>query len=197
MADAKPAKGEAKPIEDVARPGKSAPAETSKPVIVTNRPIIKDPMVVEDKTEAPAEPTTAKIAGSSRIKLQPLTPETPEPEPEPEKTDDGPAEPEPETETETTESEADEGDKGTSPDLAAAEKEAAEAAKRDTELQKLVDSKRYFLPINSVEKRRSKRFVALGIVLSLLLLAAWVNIALDAGLIEIPGIKPVTHFFSI
>ncbi len=72
----------------------------------------------------------------------------------------------------------------------------AEKAKADAALQKLADSKQYFLPINTLEKRRSKRFVAFGIVLSLLMIIAWANIALDAGLITIDGVKPLTNFFS-
>jgi hypothetical protein len=74
---------------------------------------------------------------------------------------------------------------------------AAEAqAKHDEAIQKLVESKQFFLPINAVEKRKTKRFIALGVVCSLLLLLAWADIALDAGLVQIPGVKPVTHFFS-
>ncbi len=74
--------------------------------------------------------------------------------------------------------------------------ETAKQAERDAALQKLADSKQYLLPINTVEKRRTKRVVILGIVVSVVLLVAWADIALDAGLIQIQGIKPVTHFFS-
>lgn len=74
-------------------------------------------------------------------------------------------------------------------------KEEAQAA-QDAELQKLIDTKKYFLPINAVEHRRSARFVAIGVILALILAAAWVDVALDAGLIHLSGIKPVTHLFS-
>lgn len=74
--------------------------------------------------------------------------------------------------------------------------EAEAKTKHDEIIQKLVDSKQYFLPINAVEKRKSRNFVILGVVLSLLLAMAWADIALDAGLVQIPGVKPVTHFFS-
>jgi len=69
-------------------------------------------------------------------------------------------------------------------------------AKHDEAIQKLIDAKQYFLPINAVELRKTKHFVVLGVIFSLLLLVAWADIALDAGLVQIPGIKPVTHFFS-
>lgn len=75
--------------------------------------------------------------------------------------------------------------------IAEAEKEAA----MEASVQKLIESKKYELPINSVEKRRSRRVVALGIVLSIILALAWLNVALDANLINIKGINPVTDFF--
>jgi hypothetical protein len=124
-------------------------------------------------------------------------PKAPEPEPEPvpeaEPTPD--AEPAPEEEAESEES----SESGT--DQSAAKKadpdpEAKQQADRDAAIQKLVNDKQYFLPINAVEQRRSKRFVALGVLLSVVLLLAWGEIALDAGLIDVPGVQPLTHFFS-
>jgi hypothetical protein len=38
--------------------------------------------------------------------------------------------------------------------------------------------------------------VLLGIVLAVVLAVAWVDVALDAGLIQLGSVKPVTHFFS-
>jgi hypothetical protein len=38
--------------------------------------------------------------------------------------------------------------------------------------------------------------VALGVLLSLVLILAWADIALDAGIIQLGNVKPVTHFFS-
>jgi hypothetical protein len=74
--------------------------------------------------------------------------------------------------------------------------EVAEQIKHDAEIDKLVEGKQYYLPINTREKRRTKRVIALGVLVSLVLLVAWADIALDASLIKIPGVKPVTHFFS-
>lgn len=78
------------------------------------------------------------------------------------------------------------------------DEEAAAAAKaaEEAKLQKLVDDKKYFLPINAVEQRRTARVTVLGIILAILLVAVWVDIALDAGLINIAGLHPLTHFFS-
>ncbi len=76
------------------------------------------------------------------------------------------------------------------------EEESAKQAKHRAAIEKLVESKQYYLSINSVEKRRSRRFVALGVIFSLLLIAAWVDIALDAGLTSNAANLPHTHFFD-
>jgi hypothetical protein len=279
MADSK--KVEVKMSDDVAHPDKSSPDDTSRPIIVTNRPIIKDPMTVDqdaaqmlakepaklkkqtapdlkplsaptlpedkpaDLPEVPIE-TAIKAAASRRqkpadeeakthelepeekvekkdekpeIKKEAEKPKVEEPIPEKEtkepskemvvQPDEKPAlepapakpevkpeaepEPEPKPDTEEPEKTDEKTKKELTDKVAVAE---AEEAKRTAEIQKLIESKKYVLPINSVEKRRTKRFMALGILLCLLLAAAWVDISLDAGLIHINGLKAVTHFFS-
>ena len=69
-------------------------------------------------------------------------------------------------------------------------------ARAQDEIDTLVIQKVFALPINSVEKRRSKHVFIGGIVLIVVLALAWVNIALDAGFIEIAGLKPLTHLFQ-
>jgi hypothetical protein len=239
-------------IFDVSHPGKTAPTTTSKPVIVMNRPVLKDPMMVtstNEQTESSA-PTTPAQKSFDTPKLQPLSaplltpapkkvevetddtkpnppsepasevaatsepitetstdaaeepaePEAPAstPAPEPPKAVEAPA-PAAETNAETTdEAEADAADTTTSPSSPAKEEadQAAEAEAYEAAVQKLADSKQYYVPVNSLEKRRTKRFIVLGIIISLILAAAWVDIALDAGLIHIGGLEPVTHLFS-
>jgi hypothetical protein len=207
MADIKPEdkKPVAKAIVDVAEPGKTAPANNSKSVLVTNRPIVKDPMVKQSAEDASADTTESdKKTGpvKSHNVIQPLesspTPEAPKTETTPESSEDPKSEESSEP-TETAASSSTEPMAGAKAEVAmdkVAEKAAAEQAKHDASIEKLIESKKYFLPINAVEQRRSKRNVVLGLVLSVILTVAWVNVALDAGLVEINGIKPVTHFFS-
>ena len=80
------------------------------------------------------------------------------------------------------------------------ESEAAAAedaeAKRKAELAVMIENKKFYLPINSSESQRTKEFVASGIVLSILLGLIWIDIALDAGIIHLSGIKALTHFFN-
>ncbi|HVW23193.1 MAG TPA: hypothetical protein VHB51_01780 [Candidatus Saccharimonadales bacterium] len=191
-----------KPIVDVAHPGKSAPAGTSKPVIVTNRPILQDPMVVTQEGSKPEEdsgtPVSVKTTAPTlkptedKAKAEPKLESTPKAEPE--------SDPD-EIKSPATDGSLDDAadDKPRDPEAEAAaeaDAEAAEKTKTDETVQKLVDSKQYYLPINSVEKRKTKRFIALGVLLAVVLAVAWADVALDAGLVHLGNIKPVTHFFS-
>lgn len=69
-------------------------------------------------------------------------------------------------------------------------------AKRLDDLRQMVETKQFYLPIETTENRRSKRVVGSGILLSLLLAAVWLDVALDAGLIHIGNLKAITHLFS-
>lgn len=249
-----------KKIVDVAHPGKSAPSATSKPVIVSNRPLIKDPMVnanetaPEAKSEAAATaPGAPPLAKAHRaLVVQPISTGSEAPEAAVSPAETGPAVTEPAAKAEPTTAPtlAPKAAAGVAPipeEPAPTEpKQAAEPAteakpqpaaapaspvatyatpppasgstaprktdikvpdndpdhtaklqaEQHAKLEKLIESQRYYLPIDSVEKRRAKRFVLLGLVLSILLILAWVDIALDAGLIHIDGLRPVTHLFS-
>ena len=261
MANAKPKKNSEPGIMDVSKPGRAKPSATSKPIIITNRPLLQDPMVVEDEAKqdgAPASPAKSKVT------IQPISvktdedemaetvavttePEEPtaeatvpaaEPEPVAEATEPAPEQPaadqaqaateppaaqteakaapgpadidsEPpaaktEEATKSDTSDSDDGEKvdavaaPMSPEAqdAAAKKAEEEKAAHEAAIQKLVDTEQYFLPIDSVENRKVKRFIALGAVLIVLLGAAWVDVALDAGLVQLGGLKPATHFFT-
>jgi hypothetical protein len=172
--------------------------EDTSQIIPVKRVSIKPPTEIEPPTEpetpSETEPHVQPLVDSptraaSKPEPTPESSEEPKPETEP------PAEPEPEKKPETA-PETEAGDAGPRPSKADVEAEAKLQAEHEAAVQKLVDGKKYFLPINAVEQRRSKRFVIAGVLLSLLLLIAWADIALDAGLIDLPNVKPVTHFFS-
>lgn len=206
-------------IFDVAKPGsQTASSATSRPVIVSNRPIMHDPMVTTSSIDIPQEEPASPIA--TKIVLKPLSgsqdslseketamdgiipvPATTAPKqdavlpaekpasPSSKKSVDEPAEPEPDAET---------GSDVLDMDKTQLQKETAalEAeAKRKEELDKIVEEKTYFLPINSVEKRRSKQVFAVGVIVSILLGLLWLNLALDSGIITIDGLKPLTDIF--
>lgn len=310
MAEAKPKKASNK-FFDVAKPGKSAPSSTSRPVIITNRPVLKDPMVIRvntgdnddaassseaensgtelrhkvdvkplhiDLTEvlAPGAPDLKPAAKKADETLAEAVPEdekatkTPAPEvattveapTEEPKTDEAvpteaPAEPVDKTDENATapEEKAEKADTkpeatpvktdsepvaATEPDAppaetatptpaadtpaatmtppAAAEPEpkldeepsldnndrpilseketkATELAKKQAEEQeKIIASGQFYLPINAVEKRRTKRNLILGTILLVVVVVLAALAAWDAGLFSIPGLQPPTNF---
>lgn len=259
-------------VFDVAHPGKTAPSATSRPVIVTNRTILQDPMVAtstdnlptakpvdkivirplddsNDKDVAPSAPevtidlssvidaeskkdktkqesasdsessvgdTSEKAKSSSEDAGDASTDEV-----SPESNDEsGVATDDPASDTakdkaadKAKENEAEPAAKddtddgltgapaadGTNPDSAEQKELAALEAKvkADEAIEELVTSKEYFLPINSVERHRSKVITVLGLVLIVVLALVLVDIMIDSGTIHIPGVKPVTHFFGV
>lgn len=225
---------EPKKLFDVVKPGKTAASPTSKPIIVTNRPVLKDPMMVVDSIpNASDEKQEAPGKLSKRVRIEPLSDEeslksdepsepaeekkTAQPEPDTAEHDteklesDQPSELTPQAEAgapaeleapkpETEQPDATDEEAGTAQveqaTSADEDKAAKELAKHQAAIEKLVENRTYYLPVNAVAKRRTKRHVALGVLLIIILAAAWVDIALDAGIIHLDGVKAVTHFFS-
>jgi hypothetical protein len=183
-----------------------ASAETA-PAAAEDNDEVKESPIAEAKPEAtepdaPAEPPklTAPLPADQTEPDEAATPpaqsaETDEATGEPDDKDDNTDKSESATDDKDASVQA--ADAKPKTDKAADDKQqAAELAKHEAATQKLIESEQYFLPINSVEKRKARRFVVLGIVLALLLAIAWADIALDAGLIHIHGVKAFTHFFS-
>jgi hypothetical protein len=75
--------------------------------------------------------------------------------------------------------------------------EAAAAAKRERELESLIDSKQFYVPINAVARKREVKHSALMTVCVLLLAIVLVDLMLDSGLILLAEKIPHTHFFTV
>ncbi|HEY1064349.1 MAG TPA: hypothetical protein VGE30_03585 [Candidatus Saccharimonadales bacterium] len=189
-------------IFDVAKPGSGQlPASgNSRSVIVSNRPVIKDPMVSE-----PTKPeATPEAPSTKKIRIEPLhdTAEAPTPEPEtaPEPTvvvDDKPVTVTPETTVADIAPNALEEPVAIPQPSEAREAEDELNRKRVARLQKMIDEEEYFLPIKTVEERRSRKVAIIGTITIILLAAAWYNIALDAGLLPNTYDLPHTSFFTV
>lgn len=167
-------------------PDKPSPAET-KITLKTEKPAAETAEAEADTSSAHAEPPaekTADKASAAQPKQEVAAPET----------DSGSADAS-DAEQEQPPSKPEKPENPLAP-VPAVDDEAARQAEHDAAIQKLVDGKKYFLPINSVEKRRTKRVVVLGLLLSLVLALAWLDVALDSGIVKIDGLQPVTHFFS-
>jgi anti-sigma28 factor (negative regulator of flagellin synthesis) len=191
-------------ISDVASPGKTAPSMSSRPIVVTNRSVLAtDPMIVDaSKAAAPddviamtrrtaktIEPVSADAqpvaAGPAKAALPILAPaEVAEPTPPVE-----PAKPmvtarKEETAASDAQSKA-----------ADAETEAVEDA-RVQKLEGLVASGTYAVPINAIQRKRSRMFVATMCLLALVLAVLLLDALLDVGVVSLPSIIPHTHLFS-
>lgn len=219
-------------VMDVTHPRNVQPSTTSKPVIVSNRPMIAaDPMIAgmppkstaedvelpagapeptvppevvtqnhESKTILPtedllrameqpkpaekAEAQPEEVPAEEPATIAEPTPATPE---APAKTQDTPAKPDEVPAIETNDEETEEEDDDTP------KPETAEQ-KRDHELETLIASGKYYVPINRSGKKRA--MVALVIILCLIGLLAVADLLLDMGIVRVSGI-PHTSFFSI
>lgn len=240
----KPAAKSAPKVFDVAHPGKSKPSATSRPIIVSNRPILQDPMVslnvpsdvaptdgkpspaavkvtiepletTEEPKDDKADKTIAELAAEAENGADKSTDVTPKKEDE-KPADDAPkaTEADAAAEKDTKASEATKSDESantadSSPDSKSDESQPAEdskdaketaeleaAAKKLEEINSLVESHEYFLPINAVERHRSKMVAVFGLVLILALGALLVDLLLDVGFIRLGGVHSLTHFFS-
>ena len=201
-----------KSMDDVAKPGTSAPDATSRPIITDHRNSISrpTPMVSEDNKPGSKKPV---LSGTVRKVISPIS--APEEKTE-EKPEEVPATAEPETEQKQAEGTvtAPQEEKATEPtkepgsegsavvDAVASQtsdkKQLAEEVKKEEErqaaLQKLIEEKTYNLPIGETSSKRNAR-VSTVILLVLVLVVVGGYAALDAGIIKTNIPLPV-HFFK-
>lgn len=219
-------------VMDVTHPRNVQPPTTSKPVIVSNRPMIAaDPMIAgmpakpaKEDVELPAgapEPTVPPEAVTQNHESKTILPtedllkamEQPKPaekaevqpadvpaeepaktgepiptaaEP-PAKTQDTPTQPEEVPAIETDDEETEEEDEDTP------KPETAEQ-KRERELETIIASGKYYVPINRSGKKRA--MIVFVVILCLIGLLAVADLLLDMGIVRVSGI-PHTSFFSI
>jgi hypothetical protein len=207
-------------IADVSSPGKTAPSASSRPIIVTNHSgMVGDPMIVDDTSAE--QPTTAPVIKRSAKTISPVSADmqqgsTPEETSETEpvslegSAETSPAEtlPEPAQGTEPGDQKAaeekpssDSEDKGPLRDTDAenASVEAAALAAeeaRNAELEKLIESGEFSVPINAIQRKRSRTFVAAMCMLAVLLALLLLDALLDVHIISLPVNVPHTHLFS-
>lgn len=184
-----PSKNTENKVFDVAKPGRTAPSSTTRPLIVGHGVIIQDPMVnaktppsnVPAKDEAPAEEKSELV----------VTPPKEEASKAPEKpAEEKPPEVKP---TEKTPDSTDNADSGAIDELAsqsAKKKQDADAEEKaktkQIEMDKLIAEKKYLIPIGQVTRRNNNRVAIVILVLLALLVAAYLLI--DAGVIDV-GLK--------
>lgn len=186
-ADQEPTTAAETPVDDQpAAPAPDSVAETSEEPTDT-----KVEPAAEPAPEAPAAP----VASSS-------APEAEKPAAEDEARVDAPSETEKpaaaastdqpaESDAETTRARDSEAEQR----AVSAEEEAARQT-RERQLEALITSGKYAVPINAVQRKRSRLFVTVASVIALLLALAVLDVLLDTGLVKLPVNLPHTHFFS-
>lgn len=192
---------------DIQKPGDSAPDTSSRPILVTNRPMLQDPMMVSDQT-----PTAEKSAEEAPASAQPMASGAKTIEPEKDFAEESTKEKAPEDTPPEVVAEKTQDSLPDEKDVAAAEaaavvdavvatankgsgnseteKQADADAKRKQAVQVLVDSKKYFVPTGQVSRLQHNKQVL--ILLILVAVVALVFLAVTLGFIPSP-IEPAKN----
>lgn len=192
---------------DVSKPGETPPSATSRPIIVNHSSMIKkDPMVRDsiDESEEKTEEDTKPPIQTHELKVEPLKEAEKEEKTEEAKSEDSEPKEEIATEAKEPEKNTEEPEAKPEPKSGAVEalagevtakreeqkqREAAEAKAK--ELEKVIESKEFFVPVGEAARRRSAfRFVFAFLVL-IILAAAILNFMIDAEIVDV-GIEPLT-----
>lgn len=206
-------KSSGKKTMDVSKPGESTPNTSARPIVVSHQPMVQDSTMVTTESKPATEASGTKpitMTHSDKV-IQPVgedtpaeTDETSEPKPkQPAETIESTEQSEtPETSGDEQKTEKPESDtSGTEAAVVdAVVDQATEDKKKQNQLsdeekarqavvQKLVEEKKYFVPVGQVSHRRNQR--VLIVLLALLVLLAAGYLALDAGLVESPVELPI------
>lgn len=200
---------------DIQKPGDTKPDTSARPIIVTNRPILQDPMVKntnsvtptpeEQKTpeeEKEISKTTKTLEPSQELVTEEENSKQEEAVTEP---TDNANEDAPDSETEKNLVTKDSIPESKESDSAVVDAVVAGAAqksgkseqqliededeKRHQAAQVLIDSKKYIVPIGQVTRARHNRHALILLIVIVLFAAVYVSI--DIGLIHVPFTLPV------
>lgn len=185
-----PNNDEPKRIFDVAKPGKTAADAQSKPVIVGHRTLLQDPMV----TPTSSEPATEETAKPDQAPVEPLastghtiTPPDTGTAPASAQTPDTPTTTQPDIATLDSE----EAPKETA--LTPAQQGEAETAKQEA-LHKLVEGKKYYVPIGEKKHKRSIRRLLIAVIIGLVAIIVLGDLFIGSGFIKTSIKPPLTIF---
>lgn len=152
---------------DIARPGKSVPDDTARPIIVGHKPMVKDPTVKTDEpdiTELETEetPVAEPMIHTTKI-IEPPKAEEPVIAADPVAADDTvepteeATEPSEEPATSSESAEVDALAEQVETGKKNKDEPSEEDKKKQEHIQKLITDKKYFVPIGQVTRRRKNR----------------------------------------
>lgn len=190
-------KKEDKSVFDVSKPGSTAPSSSSKPIIVSHKPLIKDPTLVDNsEQESEAKDTEMLKAPSEKAEVS-RTIIKPPSDIESGAESEGPEEEEvkyasdehkPDKSSESTEKSQEEVVVDAVISQASDKKqkkiEQEQEEDKNDRINKLVESKQYFVKVRQPKAKRNKKAVRLLFLLLLTVLVGFV-IAADAEVINV------------
>ena len=182
-----------KSMDDVSKPGKTAADASARPVIVTHRPIVQDPMMKQDADVSIMEP-------AKPVKESNDSPTSGERVIKPLESDDSTKPDDVKTKQESVETAHDDNDGSYKDNQETAVVDAVvdqvaddkrkkhdaddQTAAKQAHFQKLIDDKKYFVKTGQVARRRNNR-IALALFI-FILITVGLYLAVDAKLID-PG----------
>ena len=203
---------ETKKVMDVAKPGTSTPDIGSKPMVIGHKSMASDPMVAQTKSvelpkeEAPqlteatkvtitppnndlkADDNAENIEEKSKI-TEPVETETQPEESEKGKEQEVKEESQPDADKDKAAENKEEDDKKT-PEAKKAEEDKAAADKaleQEEHLQKLIEEKKYFVPIKQAKNTSARTFLVSFVIVAIIGVIIVVAL-IDAGVLDL-GIK--------
>lgn len=207
MADSKSSKKQSL-LTDVAKPGKTAPSASSRPIIVGHKPSIQDPMVNDESTVS--EELRVDVKRTVPKVVEPLSSGSEQKQVVTEASEKVGASDTTDTETDRTQLSPETDNKSgkavaesaTNTDSTStatvdavigqavkdkdkdkqAEKKADELAKREEEVQKLIESKKYFVNIEQSTRKKRKNLWLFLIIFILLLVGTY--LAVDSQVVN-------------
>jgi hypothetical protein len=169
-----------KSLMDVAKPGDTVPDSSSRPVIVTHKPMIKDPMVSTDANEAEPTPAAQKpIQASKNRTIAPINEDTAVDATETKedvKEDD--------QTISTSETAAVDAVAGQAAEKTSAAKVSEAEREKQAAIEKAIEDKKYFVHISFAHKKGVMRGLVVATVMILLAAAVGGLLAIDAELIS-------------
>lgn len=194
---------------DVIAPGKSIPSSSARPIIVTNRPMIKDPMAPAERALPERVEESSTTSGATTLlsppeapSIRPTDTETVMP-PKDQAVKSNIARPAAESKETVADSISATEDMPTEPDAHSLAKDVTisqtpDAAAKDNEAiqqEKLIVGKQYYLPIRNIGTQRSARRSLVLLLIVLIVSLIWLDLVMDAGIVRL-GVHPLTHFFN-
>lgn len=175
-------------VDGVSKPGTTPPDSSAKPIIVSHKPMIKDPTVTDDaNTESSEVPSQQeqKAPSSSNKVIEPLNSDAEEPKEDDIKSDEEESESSEESEKDSNEEAIIDTVVSQNESKNKDKKRDEQELKRVTEIENNIESKKYFVKVKAPKKKRNKRALLITLLVVLLGLVG-VGLAADSELIKLP-----------